>query len=174
MQDDFFTGLEQHLGESVDYLREIKRCSEAAFEKFTQALPLAAHREVISKEAGFIAHFLATAKEDCGTCAQIAVNLARKDGVADDFIMAVAAGKADALNDEEKLVYAFVQATVDNKPEQNDLRDEVTARLGASALVDLGLAMASARIFPTVKRAMGYAVSCGPVVVGEARAPVAA
>ena len=166
MTEIFFDNLEAHLGESVDYLREIKRQSERAFEKFTQVIPLAAHREFISKEADFIAHILATINEDCGSCAQIAVNLAIKDGVALDFIETVVEGRRESLADELKLVYDFVHATVHNTSAQDDLRERVKVRLGAEALVDLGLTMASARIFPTVKRTMGFAVACQRLTVG--------
>jgi len=165
MSDQFFTDLENHLGASVDYLREMKSKSQSAFDKYTQVIPLAAHREFISKENSFIAHMLATVGEDCGPCAQIIVNLASKEDLSPAFMDAVVQARRKDLSDEQNLVYDFVQATVDNSENQNELREQVKDTLGEEALVDLGLAMASARIFPTVKRTMGFAKTCQKVTI---------
>ena len=41
----------------------------------------------------------------------------------------------------------------------------VARQLGAEAMVELAMAIAAARSFPTIKRAMGLAVSCSRVEV---------
>ena len=172
MSDQLINDMEAHLGVSMEYMPEIKRHSEGGFEKFANVFPLAGHREVISKEANFVARILATIKEDCGTCAQIAVNRSIDDGVDGEFINSVIQGRREDLSDEVRLVYDFVQATLDNVLEQDGLREQVKDQLGAAALVDLGLAIASARVFPTVKRTLGFATTCQRLSIGNASSQV--
>jgi hypothetical protein len=43
------------------------------------------------------------------------------------------------------------------------LRESLRARLGEEALIELSFAIAAARVFPTVKRGLGYATSCALV-----------
>jgi hypothetical protein len=42
-------------------------------------------------------------------------------------------------------------------------RQKILARYGATTLAELSLAIASARVFPTIKRGLGHSVSCGAV-----------
>ena len=72
---------EKKLGESVDYLRHVVDVSPAAFLRFSSILPFANSRKVLPKEAWFVAQIVALQEEDCGTCLQITVNLARQSGV---------------------------------------------------------------------------------------------
>jgi len=41
-----------------------------------------------------------------------------------------------------------------------DLRRQLVAEIGEDALVDLALTIAGVRVYPTIKRALGYATSC--------------
>ena len=50
-------------------------------------------------------------------------------------------------------------------PEATELSEELAQELGRAALVDLALAIASVRVFPTLKRGLGYAQSCSQVTV---------
>ena len=46
------------------------------------------------------------------------------------------------------------------------LRDEVVRRWGQKGLVALSMALTSARMYPTLKYAMGHGKACSKVVVG--------
>jgi hypothetical protein len=52
-----------------------------------------------------------------------------------------------------------------NREDDAELRDRLTKELGEEAFIELGLAIASSRIFPALKRALGYAVTCSRVTV---------
>jgi hypothetical protein len=56
-------------------------------------------------------------------------------------------------------------ATVSRGDDAPELRETLRARFGSPALVELGLAVASARFFPAFKRALGHARSCAVVQV---------
>ena len=107
---------------------------------------------------------------DCGTCVQIEVNLARKAGMPVDLLKSVVAERPDDLPLDLAEVYRFAQAVVEARDDE-DLRQKMRDRYGEEGLVELALAMAACRVFPIVKRTLGYAKSCSAV---EVRVPASA
>jgi hypothetical protein len=51
-------------------------------------------------------------------------------------------------------------------PEADDLREEVLRRFGKRGLVSLAFAMTAARLYPTVKYAMGHGHACMRLTIG--------
>ena len=151
-------------GVSVEYLRHVARTSLAAFFKFSLFMPLAAHRRKLPPAAYHVARIVATRQEDCGTCVQIEVNLARRGGVPAEVLRAVLAERVADLPPELTDVYRFARA-VAAAEDDAELRASLRARYGEEAFVELALAIAAARVFPTTKRALGYATSCALVEV---------
>ena len=154
---------ERALGESLDYLRHIVRTSLKSFLRFALFTPLAGNRRKLSESAYRIARVVATRDEDCGTCVQIEVNLARKEGVPPEFIRAVLNKRPDELPAELADVYRFAVAVVEASGEEDQLRQRLRAQLGEEAFVELALGIAATRVFPIAKRALGYAKSCALV-----------
>ena len=158
--------MERMLGEPVDYMRHVVRVSLRAFLKFALFTPLAAHGRKLPINLYYIACFVATRHEDCGTCVQITVNMARRDGVRDDLLRALIAGHPEQLPDEARDVYLFTDAVVNTDEDKAaPLRERLRAGLGEEALIELSFAIAAARVFPTVKRGLGYATSCALVEI---------
>jgi alkylhydroperoxidase family enzyme len=156
---------ERSLGESLDYVRHLVRASLPAFFKFALFTPLSQHRRKLPPAPYRVARIVATRDEDCGTCVQIEVNLARKDGVPADVIRAVLNNRPEDLPAELADVYRFAKSVVEASGEEEELRERVRERYGEEALVELALGIAAARVFPVTKRALGYATSCALVKV---------
>jgi alkylhydroperoxidase family enzyme len=156
---------EQSLGESVEYVRHILRTSLPAFFKFALFTPLSQHRRKLPPTPYRVARIVATRDEDCGSCVQIEVNLARREGVPVDIIRAVVNDRPEELTPELADVYGFTKAVVEASGEEEDLRQRIRDRYGEEGLVELALGMAAARLFPITKRALGYAISCALVDV---------
>lgn len=156
---------ERSLGESLDYVRHLVRTSLPAFFKFALFTPLSQHRRKLPLAPYRVARIVATRDEDCGTCVQIEVNLARKDGVPADVIRAVLNNRPEDLPAELADVYRFAKSVVEASGEEEELRERVRERYGEEALVELALGIAAARVFPVTKRALGYATSCALVKV---------
>jgi hypothetical protein len=156
---------EKKLGESVDYIRHIADVSPAAFFRFASILPFANSRKVLPKDAWFVAQIVALQHEDCGTCLQIGVNLARKCRVDPALIRAVVAGDCDRMPPDMADVIRFTQSVVTASGDDDSLRETLRQRYGERGLIELSYAIASSRIPPTVKRALGYAKSCSLVPV---------
>jgi len=155
---------EKKLGESMDYLRHIVEVSPAAFLRFASIMPFANSRKSLPKEAWFSAHIVTLQHEDCGPCLQIAVNLARQQGVSTNLIQVVLDRRFGDLTDDIGDVCAFTKSVVEGSDDET-LREKLRTRFGDLALIELSFAIASARIPPTVKRSLGYAKSCRVVEI---------
>lgn len=156
---------ERTLGVPADYLRHILRVSLRAFFKFLKIMPLAEYRRALPSEPFHIARLVATRDEDCGTCVQIEVNLAKKDGVSPIVIQAVLDARPDDLSPELADVYRFAEHVVTASGEEGEYREHIRRLYGEEALVELAMTMAACRVFPITKRALGYAQSCSKVTV---------
>jgi hypothetical protein len=156
---------ERKLGESVDYIRHVVDVSPAAFLRFCSILPFANSRKVLPKDAWFVAQIVAAQDEDCGTCVQIVVNLARQNGVEPALLRAVLAGNCHEMPPEMADVFQFTKAIVTATGDEGPLRETLRERYGERGLIELSYAIASSRIPPIVKRSLGYAKSCSVVPV---------
>jgi hypothetical protein len=156
---------EKKLGESVEYIRHIVDVSPGMFFRFASIMPFANSRKVLPRDAWFVASIAALQHEDCGTCLQIGVNLARQSGVDSNLIRAVLNGDYAAMPPDLADVIHFTQSVVSANEGDDALRETLRQRYGERGMIELSYAIASSRIPPTVKRALGYAKSCSLVPV---------
>jgi len=153
--------LEIQLGEPLEYLRYIGAHARRALFKFGLFMPLASHRRVVPVDALSVAHLVASRHQDCGTCVQIALNVAAQNGVPDAVMQAAWQGLPEALLPELADVYRFAVAVVEQDDEAADaLRERIRTHYGDEGLVELALAIATAQVFPIAKRGLGFAKSC--------------
>jgi hypothetical protein len=151
---------EEQLGESLDWMRHILRRSRAAFRKVVRFMPMADHRTVAPKDVWHVARIAAIRHEDCGPCLQIIVTEAVHDGVPPAIVRAVLSNDAAVLGPRLDLARRFAMAVASHADEAEALRRQLVAEIGENALVDLALTIAGVRVYPTIKRALGYATSC--------------
>ncbi|HZF34112.1 MAG TPA: hypothetical protein VE914_09940 [Candidatus Angelobacter sp.] len=151
---------EEQLGESLDWMRHILRRSLAAFRKVVRFMPMADHRAGAPKDVWHVARIAAIRHEDCGPCQQIIVNEAVHDGVPPAIVRAALNNDAAALGPRLDLTRRFALAVAAHAEGSEDLRRQLVAEIGEDALVDLALTIAGVRVYPTIKRALGYATSC--------------
>ena len=150
---------ERVLGASLDWLRALVSASLLGFFKFLLLTPFGNHRQRLPKNVWYVARLAATLHEDRGSCAQIVVSLARKDGISRVLVNSVMHGQPERLSDELADVYHFTQAVL-RQADDGVLRETLRSRYGEQGLVDIALTIATSRIIPTTKRALGYAQSC--------------
>ena len=75
------------------------------------------------------------------------------------------------MPEDVALTWRFTRTTLAHDPEADRYRREILERWGPKAVVTLAFAITTARMYPTVKYAMGHGQVCSRVVVGGA--PVA-
>ena len=156
---------EQLTGERSDFLRDMLAVDRAAFWKFALFTPMARHTGAVPREAVFVARIAATHAEDCGPCLQTVINYATAARIDPAILRAAVKGDVSSLNERLQTVFRFAEAVVTRDPLCDHEREKIEQWWGRAASVELALAIASTRVFPTVKRAMGYAQACQQVII---------
>ena len=93
--------------------------------------------------------------------------MAERAGVDPDVLRAVLADNPDAMPPDVALAWRFTRAALAHDPEADDYREVIIERWGRRAVVSLAFAITAARMYPTVKYALGHGKACMRVVVGD-------
>jgi hypothetical protein len=109
--------------------------------------------------------------EDCGPCTQLGIAMAERRGMRPEVLRAILTEDVAAMPADAALAWRFTKAVLAHDPSADDYRAVILERWGPRALVSLAFAITAARIYPTVKYAMGHGKACTRLVVGGA--PVA-
>jgi hypothetical protein len=156
----------------ASYIREMINADPRAVMAFGKVQNLSRYRKDISLAAYCAAGLIAVMAEDCGPCTQLGIDMAQRAGVDPAVLRAVVARDYPAMPDEVALAVRFAEATLHHAPEADELRQEVLRRWGQRGLISLGFAMLSARMYPTLKYALGHGRACTRLVIGGEARPV--
>src|SRR5262245_46616361 len=148
------------------YVREIIDASPRAAWRFASAARLGSYCRDVPMEAWFAAGITAAQSEDCGPCTQLGTAMAERGGVHPEILRAILNDDVAAMPDDVALAWRFTKATLAHDPVADDYRAVILERWGPRAVVSLAFAITAARIYPTVKYAMGHGKACTRVVVG--------
>lgn len=159
---------ERDFGYDASYIKHILDTDFRAFLKFVKAASIGHFRRDVPKDVFYAVGAIGIISEDCGPCTQLGVTMALREGVDPKLVAAVIAGDDAALPPSVLLGVRFARATLAHAPEADDLRDEIERTWGPRAIISLAFALTGARIYPTVKYALGYGKSCQRVVVDGA------
>jgi hypothetical protein len=164
---------ERTWGYDASYMRDVLAVSPASFLKFMLGTA-AANRKAAPAEAIVAASLAGVLAEDCGPCTQIGVDMAAASGMNPEVLRAILAGDEAAMGETAALAWRFARASLARDMETCDpLRDEIVRRWGEKALVAIGLSLVAARMYPTLKYALGHGKACSKVTVAGVAAPVA-
>lgn len=165
--------MERAWGYDARYLRLMARVSPASTFKFGM-VGLMVDDKAAPPEVIAAAKLVGTLAEDCGPCTQIVTDMGLAAGADPEILKAILAGDEAAMGEDAALAWRFCRASLARDIEAADpLRDEVVRRWGEAGLVAVGLALASGRMYPTVKYALGYGKACSRVTVAGQPTPVA-
>ena len=166
------TAFERAWSYDASYLREVLAVSPWAFLKFS-LLGSLGHGRRAPPDAVAAAGIVGTLAEDCGPCTHIGVDMAARGGVAAHILRAILVGDEAAMGETAVLAWRFARAVLARDMEVADpLRDEIQRRWGQGGLVDIALALTTARMYPTLKYALGHGKACSRVTVEGAVAPI--
>jgi alkylhydroperoxidase family enzyme len=165
------SAFERQWNYDASYLLEIIDASPRAAWRFLHATRLGNYRRDVPIDALFAAAITAVRSEDCGPCTQLGTAMAERQGVRPEVLRAVLEDDVAAMPDEVALTWRFTKAVLAHDAAADDYRAVILERWGPRAVVSLAFAITTARIYPTVKYAMGHGKACTRVVVGGA--PVA-
>ena len=148
-----------HYKYDVKYLRILLETSEAGFDKFNALGPLSDHREHLSEEAFWVAKLAAMMVEDCGQCLQLNIRMALEAGVKKALLQAIV-NQEGSLPKPLQGVFEFASSIATRSPLTDKCQQELDAQLSVAEKAEIGLCVASARAYPTLKRALGLTESC--------------
>ncbi|MES2724373.1 MAG: hypothetical protein V4656_14565 [Pseudomonadota bacterium] len=164
--------MERTWGYDASYMRLVLRASPGSFLKFGLVSQMV-DRKAAPPEALAAAGIAGTLVEDCGPCTQISVDMAAAGGVKPKILRAILAGDEAAMGETAALAWRFAKASLARDMEAADpLRDEILRRWGEKGLVAIGLALTTARMYPTLKYALGHGRACSRVTVAGEATPV--
>ena len=135
---------------------------------FQRATGLGKYRKDVPVDALAAAAITAVRHEDCGPCTQLGVSMAERAGVDPKVLRAVLTETPAMMPPDVALAWRFTRATLDHDPSADQYRDEIIKRWGPRAVVSLAFAIVTARMYPTVKYAMGHGKACTRIVVDGA------
>jgi len=150
----------------ASYMRDIIEASPRGAWLFSRVAALGQFRRDIPIEAWCAAGITAVRHEDCGPCTQLGVTMAERAGVSASVLRAVLSDDPAAMPADVALVWRFTRATLAHDAAADAYRDEIVRRWGKRALISLAFAIAAARLYPTVKYALGHGKACTRIVVG--------
>lgn len=150
---------EAHYKYDGTYMRELLEHSPTGLAKFNNFLPLSSHREKLSPEDYWVAKLATMQVEDCGECLQLNVRMALEAGVSKALVQAAIQG-GNALPENLKDVYLYAKSVANHEIVVNDLMNRIEARYDKGSLLEFGICIAAAKVFPTIKRAVGYTKAC--------------
>lgn len=159
-------GEKQIGGVSMDYAYHLRDVAPSRLWRFTLIKAVEGGRKFTPADSYHAAGMAAAMVEDCGQCVQIHVNLALKDGVAPDVLRALAARRLDEVPALVALAFNYGDAT-SRGVMADELREQIRAAWGERGLIELAFTIATARFYPGLKRALGYAHTCERVVVAD-------
>ncbi len=150
---------ERKTGYDASYMKAIAESSPKMAIYFSKLIKLNSYRKKTSLELMAVAKIAAMKAEDCGSCLQLNINYAIWDGV-DPVLVETVVKKPEALSGDHRLIYRFATGVAHQTQELDHLRSQIQEKYGRDVLIELSMAIATARVYPSLKRGMGYASSC--------------
>ena len=102
---------------------------------------------------------------DCGPCVQLVLDMAVEAGIPPDHLTLCLEGQPAEAGDVG-LGFRFAQAAIADEPHLEELRAEIEHRFGPTAVIAASFAASSGRVYPVMKRGLGFGGTCSQAVIG--------
>lgn len=155
----FVNLMNRMVGKAEPYIGDLSDAGGFAVEKFQHAMVLSGHYFHAPKDMVHLARLGSARAEDCGPCVEIVRGFALADRMDPDRLQNALVGNPD--NAHDALAFEFGGAVSSGDVARAaDLGEEIEAKYGRKVRTELALAAASGRLFPAIKRGLGYASAC--------------
>ncbi|MCG8415540.1 MAG: hypothetical protein MI746_15095 [Pseudomonadales bacterium] len=152
-------------GYDVGYLENMADVSPGAFYRYLLCTPLSRYRSKAPLQPYMLAKMVATKHFDCGPCLNLVINMAREVKLDDKTIHAALTEDVSALSDEEALAVRYANAVINQDAVAlKDSEMQIVDQWGEKALTDFAIGVAFAAFYPILRRGLGHAHSCEPVM----------
>lgn len=154
-----------HYHYDTTYMEEMLLASPKSYEVFENFLPMATFSNKAPLDAINVARMTAIINEDCGTCAQLYVDLALEAGLDKEIAKEVVYNQGKNLPAPLKDLYDFTLLVSNNESIDEALYAKMNEHYSKEVLVEISLAIAATKVFPTIKRVLNLAQSCSLIQV---------
>jgi hypothetical protein len=159
------TAAERDLGYDMSYGKFMLDADLGAFWRFSKVMGLSSYRRDVPVAVSYAVKIVGTMVEDCGPCTQLMVTMAGREQVPAATLRAILNQDDAALDPDVLLAVRFARASLARDPAADTLREEVLARWGKRGLVTIAFGLVAARLYPTLKYALGFGRACSRVTV---------
>lgn len=149
---------EDHYNYDTTYMRELLESSLQGYRKFEQSMALVSHLELLNLDEHWAAKLTATKTLDCGDCLQLGVKMAIENGV-DRQLIASLLYDNTKLPEQLKEICGFTAGITTNNL-SDTLLAKMQSRYSKGQLLEFGIIISGAMMFPTIKRTLGYTKQC--------------
>jgi hypothetical protein len=156
----------------ASYLRALIDADPHAMIAFSRLQGITDYRKDVAPTVYAAAGLVTVIQEDCGPCTQLGIDMAQHGGVEPAVLRAIVARDFTAMPEDVALSVRFTEATLARNPEADELRGQVVRRFGERGLISLAFAMLAARMYPTLKYALGFGHACTRLTIGGETQPV--
>lgn len=146
----------------ASYMKDLVDLDSAGAMKLALASPFLLHRFGAPKDVYFAAKLRSVMRADCGPCLQLVTKMAQEAGAGSATLL-TALGKGTG-SPEVALAVRFADAVIDDAPDLPEVMEEVRARFGKGVQAGLAAAVVAGHFYPLLKRGLGHAQSCAPVM----------
>lgn len=157
---------ERTYGYDTSYARELLAVDPRALLAFGKTQAMSKYRRDLPAHVYYAVKLTGIIHEDCGPCTQLGVVMATADGVTPKVLASIVRGDVAAMSDDVALGVKFARASLARDVESDTHRDEIERRWGKRAVISVAFALTMARVYPTLKYALGFGKACSRVVVG--------
>ena len=168
MFEKIITRSEHDTGYPADHLRDILDASSKGFFKLLLAMPVIRHRQHADNQLHQLAQLGATQQEACGPCLEISKTYALKSGLPADLVSTLLC-TPDRAPELQRAVFYLGRHVAGGPPVDPMLADVLEKTVGKRGQAELTVSAAAVRIFPALKRGLGYADMCALPKREEAR-----
>lgn len=155
----FIDEFESHYDYDCNYMRILAKNAPKAFEAFVGFLPMGKVGESLPADILWTAKTSAMLTEDCGACVQLNIRMALESGVDSELLKKIVK-KPESLDDKYGLVYKFAKMVAENSVDSENLLQRMRDNYSEVQLAELSVAIASTKVYPTIKRALGEFENC--------------
>lgn len=159
------SGFSEKYGYDVGYIENMADVSPGAFYRYLLCTPMSQYRNTAPLRPYMVAKMVATKHFDCGPCLNLCINMSREAKLDDETIFAVLTGNTESLTEDDALAMRYANAVVEQDGATlKSAEIEIVQRWGEAALIDFAISVAFAAFYPILRRGLGHAHSCEPVM----------
>jgi hypothetical protein len=156
-----------HYGYDTTYMEDMLDADTAGAVKLAMASGFLQHKFGLAPDVYYTAKIRSAQAADCGPCTRLAVTMAEEAGMPRKTALTVATG--GPLDGDLALARRYADQVIADDPALIETVEQVRDRFGTRGLNGLAAAVVAGQFYPLLKRGLGHATACEPVVDGFRR-----